>query len=453
MRVRDAVFVLKEVDAVGAMLALKEEVEAVGAMLTLMEEVGGGGCHARVEGGGGGGGCQDRIKGGGGGGCHTRVEGGGDGRGGGRSLSIPHNKASLHPSPPPPTPPSPSMRVWHPRLVSFNTSMAHTTPTTSSFNASMAHTAPTYHPHHLLQREGGTHRPTFPFNTSVVPTAPTPSFNASMAPTTSTSSINASVASTAPTTFNTSAVSPTLVSFNSGTTLHFKYVRALENDARCITYQAKIQSSVDSPDINASTDNDAPADNDAPTDIVVKFVARYGKDVHEFLARENHAPALRYFGAPLAQDKKNILGDDDQPSTIAPNPLSPEQPSLALPLCPMKMVVMDYVSPHAKPWPQDTREQIIKVLNKLHNRGYVFGDLRPPNVLFDQSNEVKFIDFDWSGLYKPSPLDKTLQADSDYTYYPLNLSKSIIWVDGADDLLPILPEHDLEMLHNLPFGE
>ncbi|TFK38895.1 hypothetical protein BDQ12DRAFT_682673 [Crucibulum laeve] len=77
------------------------------------------------------------------------------------------------------------MQVWHPHLVSFNMSMAHTTPTTSSFNTSTAHTAPTYHPHHLLQ----------------APTAPT-------------SSINASVASTTPTTFNTSTVSPTLVSFN-----------------------------------------------------------------------------------------------------------------------------------------------------------------------------------------------------------------------------------------------
>ncbi|TFK32865.1 hypothetical protein BDQ12DRAFT_473206 [Crucibulum laeve] len=160
-------------------------------------------------------------------------------------------------------------------------------------------------------------------------------------------------------------------------TLRFKYVRALENDARCVTYQAKILSSADSLDANTSTDNDA------PTDIVVKFVSRYGKDVHEFLARDNHAPDLRYFGAPLVQDKEDILGDGGEPSTEAPNSLSPEQSSLALPLCPMKMVVMDYISPHAKPWPRNAREQVSNVLHKLHDGGYVSGDLRPPNVLFD----------------------------------------------------------------------
>lgn len=30
--------------------------------------------------------------------------------------------------------------------------------------------------------------------------------------------------------------------------------------------------------------------------MVVKFVARYGKEVHEFLATEEYAPVLRYYG-------------------------------------------------------------------------------------------------------------------------------------------------------------
>ncbi|TFK39657.1 hypothetical protein BDQ12DRAFT_744063 [Crucibulum laeve] len=200
----------------------------------------------------------------------------------------------------------------------------------------------------------------------------------------------------------------------SGKTLRFKYVQALENNAKCVTYKAEI------------TDSQGTG---APKDIVVKFVSRYGKTVHEFLAQQNHAPCLRYFG---------LL--DGQSSTKALDHPAPELPSHALPLCSMNMVVMDYVTTHDKPWPQDAREQISKVLDKLHAGGYVFGDLRSPNVLFDQSNEGKFIDFDWSG-------------SDQCTYYPLNLSQSIKWADGAGDLLPILPEHDRQMLENLPFEE
>jgi serine/threonine protein kinase len=57
------------------------------------------------------------------------------------------------------------------------------------------------------------------------------------------------------------------------------------------------------------------------------------------------------------------------------------------------MVVMDHVNAQLKP-PQDARPQIKKVLTRLHAQGYVFGDLREPNILFDAGGKVKFVDFD-----------------------------------------------------------
>ena len=48
----------------------------------------------------------------------------------------------------------------------------------------------------------------------------------------------------------------------------------LEEDATCVAFQAEISD---------------PVGDDFP-DIVVKFVARYGADVHKFLASEDHAP-------------------------------------------------------------------------------------------------------------------------------------------------------------------
>jgi hypothetical protein len=89
-----------------------------------------------------------------------------------------------------------------------------------------------------------------------------------------------------------------------------------QEDATCVAFQAKIFD---------------PVEDDSP-DIVVKFVTRYGRDVHKFLASENHAPRLRYCG-PLS-------GTDEEQS---PATLSSQQ-SPVLSLGPMQMVVMDYVS-------------------------------------------------------------------------------------------------------------
>ena len=81
----------------------------------------------------------------------------------------------------------------------------------------------------------------------------------------------------------TSLIYPYPTSFTeNGQTDHFKYTRILEEDATRVTFQAKFSDPVD--------------DSDDSPDIVVKFVTRYGTDVHKFLASEDHAPRLRYCG-------------------------------------------------------------------------------------------------------------------------------------------------------------
>ena len=128
------------------------------------------------------------------------------------------------------------------------------------------------------------------------------------------------------------------------------------------------------------------------------------------------------------------------------------------------MVVMDYVT-HRGVSPPDAVQQIEAVLYKLHCRGYVFGDLRAQNVLFDENNKVKFIDFDWSGRFDMNVRDESLPANlqkridnektkvksvDHYVCYPLNLSSNIHWAPDARDLEPIRPEHDWFMLRNFP---
>ena len=208
-------------------------------------------------------------------------------------------------------------------------------------------------------------------------------------------------------------------------TFHFQYLKPMEDHVACETYLAKLV--------------------DPPGNIVVKFVSRYGKEVHEFLADKDYAPHLRYYGP------------------MPGAPLSPPRPKNApagLAFGFMQMVVMDYIVP-ARDLPTDAHQQIRDVLSTLHASGYVFGDLREPNVLFDADHKIKLIDFNWCGRYDVDIeiLDSAIPADvqkkidksksrfprlppNEYAHYPNNLSTLIEWPADVESLKPILPQHD-----------
>jgi hypothetical protein len=217
-------------------------------------------------------------------------------------------------------------------------------------------------------------------------------------------------------------------------TVHFRYLMALEADATCVTYLAVLPD--EKPQITGQK-------------VVVKFVSGYGEQVHKFLATNRHAPALRYYG-PM------------DPSQLSVEPAARARPGLALKG--MRMVAMDYVETRERA-PGSAREQVHSVLFKLHSNGYVFGDLREPNVLFDTKG-VKFIDFNWCGSYDANICDHGLpvgvqeeinkgkdgfQGEPPYAWYPLTLSEAIAWPDGMAALKPIRPIHDWTMLDRLDF--
>jgi hypothetical protein len=234
---------------------------------------------------------------------------------------------------------------------------------------------------------------------------------------------------------------PHLTSFTKGGTItHFKYLKALEDDPTCITYLAKISQG----DVMSL----ATGGGDK---VVVKFVASYGVGVHKFLVQQGWALALRYY-SPLR--KTGLSNDLPGPARCLPG--------LHL-HSPMHIVVMDYIITRS-PLPEDAYSQIETVLTLLHAHGYVFGDLRGPNILFDAGG-VKFIDFDWSGWYVQKIHDENLAdgqqkqienmdhiqvGDEHYAYYPLSMSTiKGMWASGMEPLTPILPEHDWEMLKKL----
>ena len=159
--------------------------------------------------------------------------------------------------------------------------------------------------------------------------------------------------------------------------------------------------------------------------LVVKFVDRYGVEAHETLAEKGMAPRLLYYGT---LDGRNDLRASGNKGTF-------EQ---GLYIGPLRMVVMEHIRCEGRScWPDDAREQVKKAIDLLHKDKLVFGDLRPPNVLFS-GGKVFLIDFDWAGK-------------EEEVRYPHGLSTDIQWGDRVENLEGELIEyeHDSRMLELL----
>ncbi|KAG1834019.1 hypothetical protein DFJ58DRAFT_735930 [Suillus subalutaceus] len=175
--------------------------------------------------------------------------------------------------------------------------------------------------------------------------------------------------------------------------VQFKYERSLERDASCVTYLAKTK-------------------EDNPINVVVKFVTRYGEDVHKAMAEAGFAPKLLYYG------KIDVV--EGMPSYGG-----------------LRMVVMEYVDgPTAYSSPQlppSFHQELTNAIEYCHGKGFVFGDLRKPNVMITKDGKVQLIDFDWAG------------REGEVTY-PVSISPAIDWPEGVQGLGPILKQHDHDML-------
>ena len=179
----------------------------------------------------------------------------------------------------------------------------------------------------------------------------------------------------------------------------FAYQAPLERNVSCVTYLAKT--------IEAS-----------PRYIVVKFVTSYGVDAHRNMASAGFAPQLLYCG--------NIDVDAGMPSYGD-----------------LRMVVMEYVKglTFEEASKQETvftrfKADLRRAFEQLHGAGYVFGDLRQPNVIVipeGTTSTAQLIDFDWAGK-------------AGEVKYPVFISSSIDWPAGVQGLAPIQKEHDLAML-------
>ena len=185
--------------------------------------------------------------------------------------------------------------------------------------------------------------------------------------------------------------------------INFEYVGFLENCPDCTTLHAR-------------------RTTEPAQDIVVKFVDRYGERAHRLLADVGLAPKLFFCGSPCLRD---------------------EDPSYWS----LSMVIMEYIDGKTlaqvkeemnAQMKEKVRLGLKRALDLLHDKGLVFGDLRPPNVMVTKAHEVKLIDFNWAG-------------EKGQAKYPYLISPGVDWPEGVKALAVMEANHDLEMLSKL-FG-
>jgi serine/threonine protein kinase len=150
-------------------------------------------------------------------------------------------------------------------------------------------------------------------------------------------------------------------------------------------------------------------------DVVVKFTPSYHRGAHQLLAAQKLAPELYH-----------CRWEDDVE---------------------MVVVIMEFIKDGDCPRPaelaHDVRDlytqSLRRAIKALHEKEWVFGDLRAPNVLF-AGDQVRLIDFDWCGTS-----NKALYPSS----INLNHPKDIGWDPEVRRRGLMKKKHDEHMFHKL----
>ena len=86
--------------------------------------------------------------------------------------------------------------------------------------------------------------------------------------------------------------------------------------------------------------------------------------------------------------------------------------------------------------PQEVVKNLTSAVEFLHEKDFVHGDIRPPNVLVNDKGEIKLIDFDWAGR-------------EGCAIYPSLLNGNVGWPEGATAGKKITKKHDTFMLQKI----
>ncbi len=152
---------------------------------------------------------------------------------------------------------------------------------------------------------------------------------------------------------------------------------------------------------------------DTNEEVIVKFTARYNTAAHHLLSKAELAPRL------YSCDR--VIGD-------------------------LYMVVMERVDgksiwqlrEEGIPLHASIIKEVGRAAHLLHEQNIVLGDLRDPNILYDESkNRVALVDFDWTG------------RDGEKSRYPPTLNPSNAWEEEVSPYSVMRKAHDLWQVKRL----
>ncbi len=141
-----------------------------------------------------------------------------------------------------------------------------------------------------------------------------------------------------------------------------------------------------------------------PQKVVVKFTNRYCEAAHRLLAEHGLAPKLYYAAF-------------ESPSTGGPG---------------MMVVVMDLIEDAKENLESGNAKQRKKLgdaMSLLHDNNFVFGDLRDPNVLLHEDDNLYLIDFDWGGVVGTVKYPVDICEDADMDWHPDVVGGGLIEVE------------------------
>ena len=178
----------------------------------------------------------------------------------------------------------------------------------------------------------------------------------------------------------------------------FPYIAVYGNN-RKITYKERLHCS----DVRKATAIFAAEDPEGKR-LFIKFTSRYNEQAHRLLHEKGYAPALHHCSETVAGSG-------------------------------CFMVVMDRVDGEdmfRKPLTEDDLRRVREAKDLLHEKQFVFGDLRPNNIIKPADGSgVMLVDFDWC-------------ASAGQGRYPLTINSdpSCGWHPGVGPGVMMLKEHD-----------
>lgn len=150
--------------------------------------------------------------------------------------------------------------------------------------------------------------------------------------------------------------------------------------------------------------------------MVVKFVQSYNSKAHHLLADNGLAPRLLYCAV-------------DDPSAHFFGRL--------------RLIVMDFIqgitahdAMHVKKLGETVFSAVERGIGLLHSNNFVFGDLRPPNIVIGLKGVIMLVDFDWCSIEGLGRYPPTLNKDATE------------WHEGVEGNGIMMKIHDLTLLDN-----